>query len=306
MPRGMLADLQNPAHLVDRRLHGFEPGDFDRMVLTAGGKTEGVRPDSIARRAPRRPSRPPRRPTSAIRWPRTGTTPSGGPSPPTSWDAARSRPAASRPSCCASTTSTARARSATMELARVESSGGVSEEAGRARRRLRPHRAQRRLDEAAQRRTAGRRRPKAARRALTLGETAPARTMTLTPATGAGKNRRVKRALALLFAVAVLALALRRRARRRGQPGADGSTGGGPRSAESTGMRAADALTAHVRRAEAGGAKRRLRTRAWSRRCAATPTPPRCRICFAPRSGGSPTGTRSRSTPSPSRATSWT
>ena len=40
MPRGMLSDLQNPNHLVDRRLHGFEPGDFDRMVLAAGGKSK--------------------------------------------------------------------------------------------------------------------------------------------------------------------------------------------------------------------------------------------------------------------------
>jgi hypothetical protein len=40
MPRGMLADLQNPNHLVDRRLHGFEQGDFDRMVLSAGGKSK--------------------------------------------------------------------------------------------------------------------------------------------------------------------------------------------------------------------------------------------------------------------------
>jgi hypothetical protein len=40
MPRGMLADLQNPNHLVDRRLHGFEPADFDRMVLTAGSKSK--------------------------------------------------------------------------------------------------------------------------------------------------------------------------------------------------------------------------------------------------------------------------
>ena len=38
MPRGMLSDLQNPNHLVDRRLHAFEQGDFDRMVLSAGGK----------------------------------------------------------------------------------------------------------------------------------------------------------------------------------------------------------------------------------------------------------------------------
>ena len=40
MPRGMLSDLQNPAHLVDRRLHSFEQGDFDRMVLAAGGKSK--------------------------------------------------------------------------------------------------------------------------------------------------------------------------------------------------------------------------------------------------------------------------
>jgi hypothetical protein len=40
MPRGLLADLQNPGHLIDRRLHGFEPGDFDRIVLTANGKSK--------------------------------------------------------------------------------------------------------------------------------------------------------------------------------------------------------------------------------------------------------------------------
>jgi hypothetical protein len=38
MPRGMLADLQNPNHLVDRRLHTFEIADFDRFALSAGGK----------------------------------------------------------------------------------------------------------------------------------------------------------------------------------------------------------------------------------------------------------------------------
>jgi len=38
MPRGMLADLQNPNHLVDRRLHAFEIPDFDRLVLASGGK----------------------------------------------------------------------------------------------------------------------------------------------------------------------------------------------------------------------------------------------------------------------------
>jgi hypothetical protein len=50
MPRGMLADLQNPSHLVDRRLHAFEQGDFDRMVLSAGGKSkEYVQLDRQAR-----------------------------------------------------------------------------------------------------------------------------------------------------------------------------------------------------------------------------------------------------------------
>jgi hypothetical protein len=50
MPRGMLADLQNPGHLVDRRLHRFEPGDFDRMVLAAGGRSkEYVQLDREAR-----------------------------------------------------------------------------------------------------------------------------------------------------------------------------------------------------------------------------------------------------------------
>jgi hypothetical protein len=40
MPRGMLADLQNPGHLVDRRLHAFELGDFDRLVVSSGGKSK--------------------------------------------------------------------------------------------------------------------------------------------------------------------------------------------------------------------------------------------------------------------------
>ena len=40
MPRGLLSDLQNPSHLVDRRLHGFELADFDRMVLVAGGRSK--------------------------------------------------------------------------------------------------------------------------------------------------------------------------------------------------------------------------------------------------------------------------
>lgn len=38
MPRAMSTDLLNAAHLVDRRLHAFEPTDFRRFVVTAGGK----------------------------------------------------------------------------------------------------------------------------------------------------------------------------------------------------------------------------------------------------------------------------
>jgi hypothetical protein len=38
MPRNMLMDLQNASHLVDRRLHAFEPADYDHIKLTSGGK----------------------------------------------------------------------------------------------------------------------------------------------------------------------------------------------------------------------------------------------------------------------------
>jgi len=38
MPRAMLGELQNAGHMVDRRLHAFELGEFDRIVLSAGGK----------------------------------------------------------------------------------------------------------------------------------------------------------------------------------------------------------------------------------------------------------------------------
>ncbi len=38
MPRGMLNDLQNGAHLIDRKLHTFEPLEFDRLVVSSGGK----------------------------------------------------------------------------------------------------------------------------------------------------------------------------------------------------------------------------------------------------------------------------
>jgi hypothetical protein len=38
MPRAMMGELSNAGHMVDRRLHSFELGDFDRMVLSANGK----------------------------------------------------------------------------------------------------------------------------------------------------------------------------------------------------------------------------------------------------------------------------
>ncbi len=38
MPRAMLGELANAGHMVDRRLHAFELGEFDRMVLSANGK----------------------------------------------------------------------------------------------------------------------------------------------------------------------------------------------------------------------------------------------------------------------------
>jgi hypothetical protein len=38
MPRATLNELQNGAHLVDRRLHTLGLADFDRMVIASGGK----------------------------------------------------------------------------------------------------------------------------------------------------------------------------------------------------------------------------------------------------------------------------
>jgi hypothetical protein len=40
MPRAMLSELQNAAHMVDRRIHTFDMMDFDRIKLTAGGKSK--------------------------------------------------------------------------------------------------------------------------------------------------------------------------------------------------------------------------------------------------------------------------
>jgi hypothetical protein len=40
MPRGLLTDLQAAqGRLIDRRMHAFAPADFDRLTVTAGGKT---------------------------------------------------------------------------------------------------------------------------------------------------------------------------------------------------------------------------------------------------------------------------
>ena len=38
MPRNMLMELQNPDHMVDRRLHAFEPADYDHIKRSSGGK----------------------------------------------------------------------------------------------------------------------------------------------------------------------------------------------------------------------------------------------------------------------------
>jgi hypothetical protein len=40
MPRNILSELQNASHMVDRRLHTFDLTDFDRIKLTAGGKSK--------------------------------------------------------------------------------------------------------------------------------------------------------------------------------------------------------------------------------------------------------------------------
>jgi hypothetical protein len=39
MPHGVLGDLTASSRLIDRKLHGFEATDFDRIVLTIGGKS---------------------------------------------------------------------------------------------------------------------------------------------------------------------------------------------------------------------------------------------------------------------------
>jgi hypothetical protein len=39
MPHGVLGDLTASSRLVDKKLHGFEPVEFDRLVVTVGGKS---------------------------------------------------------------------------------------------------------------------------------------------------------------------------------------------------------------------------------------------------------------------------
>jgi hypothetical protein len=39
MPHGVLGDLMASSRLVDKKLHGFEPTEFDRLVITVGGKS---------------------------------------------------------------------------------------------------------------------------------------------------------------------------------------------------------------------------------------------------------------------------
>jgi len=38
MPRGMLSQLQSSSSLIDRKLHGFETVDFDRILISSSGK----------------------------------------------------------------------------------------------------------------------------------------------------------------------------------------------------------------------------------------------------------------------------
>jgi hypothetical protein len=128
MPRGMLSDLQNPAHLVDRRLHAFEQGDFDRMGLSAGGKSkEYVQLDRQARaKAAFAPAKTPdKRDQMAKNWHDAV------------WRAFPSdilgrgeEPAGGKPTVVLRVDYfDGKSAVGYMELARVESSGGVSEDA---------------------------------------------------------------------------------------------------------------------------------------------------------------------------------
>jgi len=64
MPHGVLGDLMASTRLVDKKLHGFEPTEFDRMVLTIGGKSrelvqthrESIQAAQLA--APKTPDKP--------------------------------------------------------------------------------------------------------------------------------------------------------------------------------------------------------------------------------------------------------
>ncbi|HET6149915.1 MAG TPA: hypothetical protein VFH68_20410 [Polyangia bacterium] len=64
MPHGIGGDLQAATRLVDRKLHGFEPTDFDRMVLTVGGKsrelvqTHRESPSTAQLASPKTPDKP--------------------------------------------------------------------------------------------------------------------------------------------------------------------------------------------------------------------------------------------------------
>ena len=132
MPRGMLSRAaERPATWSIAACTRFELGDFDRIMLSVGRQVEGVRPGRPRGARPRPASRRPRRPTSAIRWPRTGTTPLWRIVPdrdPRQGRGAGRRQADAR--CCGSTTRAGQGASAGSRSGACEPSSGVADDGG--------------------------------------------------------------------------------------------------------------------------------------------------------------------------------
>jgi hypothetical protein len=64
MPHGVLGDFTASTRLIDRKLHGFEPTDYDRIVLTIGSKsrelvqTHRETPQTATLASPKTPDKP--------------------------------------------------------------------------------------------------------------------------------------------------------------------------------------------------------------------------------------------------------
>jgi hypothetical protein len=64
MPHGVLGDLTASSRLVDKKLHAFEPIEFDRLVVTTGGKsrelvqTHRETPQTAQLASPKTPDKP--------------------------------------------------------------------------------------------------------------------------------------------------------------------------------------------------------------------------------------------------------